>query len=864
MFRKKRYLVHVDILGFGPLADEIAKAKLLEPADVRDKFKNVIEGKLKEARKESSFKVIDQGIDDWTLAIESKEEVFLVISKILDHYTGYQDYKTIPLEIAIGIAEYGKWADEDKLGNENETIDYLKSNLIGKYHKWHKDVHKVSVRDTFIVTKSFFNELSVSKQEECQEIQHKGSHFYYLPESLIKRQRRITEFLKEIGQARSDFSGASIDKIFVPPDGYGEIKETLENDKIVFITGPAGYGKTYTTIKLLWKYHKKGYIPRWISGKDEIERRDVRDKLANIETQLEPGHIIYFEDPFGKTKYERRDDLKERVNYILNGVKNANKDINGVENEKKVFVIVTSRKDVFEEFEKENYSVEEIRKFERELKLDIKQPSYNSDKRKEMLEKWAIEKNCKWLKNEETNYFVFKSVKNAKKLPNPLSIYDFVEATINTTDLHELKEKISGYSGSVEKAFADEIIGLYKSGRKDRVLFLSFIFISEHFKVDFVKKEYETMKGEDFENILKEEYRVKERSFGNDKYLGFSHPSYYGSIKHILNHIGCRNTFWEVVDKLLDNEDHYIRRITVETLGELGDPQAVEYLMQSLKDTDWYVQIKAADALVKIGKPTVEWLILALEDTNRGVRRRAVEALGKIGDLKAVEPLILMLKDKDDDVRMEAADALGRLRDLQAVEPLILSLDDNERGVRSRAADALGKLGDTQAVEPLILTLKDPSRGVRIKTVWALGEIGDLRAVMPLTHTISDQNWDVRMEAARALGRLEDEQAAEYLIQTLKDPKENVRIKTAWALGRLNNPQTVDPLIQTLNDKDKDVRMEVAWALGEISDLRSVQPLIGALKDENMRVQETARNALDKIGKHQIKKLNPVFTSFKC
>ena len=51
----------------------------------------------------------------------------------------------------------------------------------------------------------------------------------------------------------------------------------------------------------------------WITGGSGGERDKVEGKLKEIGAELKPRHIIYFEDPFGKTKYESRDDLRRQI-----------------------------------------------------------------------------------------------------------------------------------------------------------------------------------------------------------------------------------------------------------------------------------------------------------------------------------------------------------------------------------------------------------------------------------------------------------------------------------------------------------------------------------------------------------------------
>ena len=142
--------------------------------------------------------------------------------------------------------------------------------------------------------------------------------------------------------------------------------------RIVFITGPPGWWKTYTAIRLMWEWYSRENnicFPEWVPGKEYEQRKEVREKLANIDAILRPHHIYYFEDPFGKTKYEGRDDLKQRIGHIIDSVKGKSD----------TYVIITSRKDIFQEFEKEIYFPEEVRKFEKEL--NIIKPSYNHFKK---------------------------------------------------------------------------------------------------------------------------------------------------------------------------------------------------------------------------------------------------------------------------------------------------------------------------------------------------------------------------------------------------------------------------------------------------------------------------------------------------
>jgi HEAT repeat protein len=237
----------------------------------------------------------------------------------------------------------------------------------------------------------------------------------------------------------------------------------------------------------------------------------------------------------------------------------------------------------------------------------------------------------------------------------------------------------------------------------------------------------------------------------------------------------------------------------------------------------------------------VKGLIKALDyKKDYNVRRRAVEALGKIGDPKAVDPLINALKDEDEYVRKNAAGALGKIGDPKAVDPLINALKDDDIGVRWRVVEALGKLGDPKAVDPLTNALKDENKYMRQGAAEALGKIGDPKAVDALINALKDEEWFMRHRAAEALGKIgwkpkDNEEKAWYLvanrdyeslklgkhsvdplINALNDDVNSVRKWAAEALREIGDVRAVEPLIQAISSRElvENVRVSIAEALG--------------------------------------------------
>ncbi len=150
------------------------------------------------------------------------------------------------------------------------------------------------------------------------------------------------------------------------------------------------------------------------------------------------------------------------------------------------------------------------------------------------------------------------------------------------------------------------------------------------------------------------------------------------------------------------------------------DRRVVEALISALKDADRAVREDATIALGIIGDPlAVEGLIEAMKDG--AVKRHAIASLGMIGDARALRPVLDALRGKgiaqqgkptpgciiseDQLIKEAAATALGHFRDPKVTPDLILLLKDIV--LRDYAASSLVLIGDA-AIEPLVAFLHDP------------------------------------------------------------------------------------------------------------------------------------------------------------
>jgi CheY-like chemotaxis protein len=339
---------------------------------------------------------------------------------------------------------------------------------------------------------------------------------------------KISKFLQSIG-LNGIKKYERINDLFVSPINYNEIKEELRKNRIVFITGTKEYGKTYVSIMLLWEYFNKGYEPIMFRGDDKAQRIEGRTNLLDIEKNLEDGRIMYIEDPFGKTEYEGDETLRRYISTIIDTIRNL----------KNVYVIISSRDEVFKNF----IPLAEVNLKEFEKKLNIKTPSYNYEKRKEMLLKWAKAMNCIWIRNNNLKKDILEYLRDNRYLPTPLNIEQFARATVTIRNKNELLGRIHDKSKDTAKSFADEI----RNMEEEKIMFLSFPFISDHISLDLVKITYKQLikeigikYGFNFQQMLNwfidDKINVSNSldEIGKQA-ISFSHPSYSEALKYILS-----------------------------------------------------------------------------------------------------------------------------------------------------------------------------------------------------------------------------------------------------------------------------------------------------------------------------------------
>lgn len=296
----------------------------------------------------------------------------------------------------------------------------------------------------------------------------------------------------------------------------------------------------------------------------------------------------------------------------------------------------------------------------------------------------------------------------------------------------------------------------------------------------------------------------------------------------------------------LRDESTRVAQAMVEALGEIGDPEAVPALLEMLRHESTWMRHAAVKALGEIGDPQAAPALLEmLRNRDEYIRREAAKALGKIGDPRAAPALLEMLRNRDEYVRWEAAKALNQIGP-PAVSALLEALRDKDANVRQAAVEGMVKIGP-QAVPALCKVLRDESEWVRQAAEQALGKIGP-PTVPALLEALWDKDENVRRVAAELLAKIGDPQAVLALCKALRDEEWGVRQAAAGALGKISDSRAAPALIEALRDEEWQVRREAAKALGEIGDPQATPALIEVLRDEEWQVCWEAAESLAKIG----------------
>ena len=535
------FFIYIDILGYLEIPLEMDKESIRDADYIREGFKTHILKKLNILKKIYSEINYKTGLGDDFL-IYFKPRIFYnpvnicfdIIAELISLDLGYKGkFKDLPLEIGVGIQVFNKDINLNELdiSSRTPTIQLMKDKSIVYYKNWYEKQFGKSVENTFIIqTANFYNKLNFFERNLCKAIEFKGSTIYKISVENVLKIKKSLDFIKKIRS--NPYLYKNIDCVYVPPDEFDDILKILEKNKCVFITGTSGYGKTFTAVYLLWKYYNLGYDTVWVPGDEPKKREEVRESLERLEFTIKPRHVIYFEDPFGKFEYEKRENLERDILSLIELIKST----------ENFYVIITSREEIFKEFKKESLYGEKLVNLE--VKINIKNLSYNFEKRLKILLNWAKIYNPVWLNDDNLINEIKILLERSHILPTPLNIKEFVKASEKINDKKKLHEIAIVKSNKSHIEFSKEILSM----RDDKIIFLLLIFLFikptiKNLEIFFneIKLSLDIKSYDEYYEIIewfKEDklkidrpYFTFQTDYELDLILTLSHPSYHEAVE---------------------------------------------------------------------------------------------------------------------------------------------------------------------------------------------------------------------------------------------------------------------------------------------------------------------------------------------
>ncbi len=341
-----------------------------------------------------------------------------------------------------------------------------------------------------------------------------------------------------------------------------------------------------------------------------------------------------------------------------------------------------------------------------------------------------------------------------------------------------------------------------------------------------------------------------------------------------------------LLELLISDPIPFVRVRVAQALGSIGHPAVIDYLVNVLKDPEWWVRVRAVESLEQFGENAVSALLIALEDDDLEVRRRSAMALEKIGyvgkiieeyrqeeykpEIKNILFLIARtgiiecisekLNMEDMNLQKRIVRILGDAKVMEASGILLELLSNTtEWTFKARIIESLGKIGTQEAVPRLIDCLKDDKYWVRRSAVEALGMLGSVDSVDEIAEILLDPSLHAREAALNALSSLKTAKYSKTIEACLDDPSSSVRSTALRVIRELQISPDRQKVSRLLTDSSQEVRAEAVkyfTATKDSADLLDILMLLPHGSDPlRQEIVEYVRSARPK----SFKKINNLF-----
>jgi len=299
---------------------------------------------------------------------------------------------------------------------------------------------------------------------------------------------------------------------------------------------------------------------------------------------------------------------------------------------------------------------------------------------------------------------------------------------------------------------------------------------------------------------------------------------------------------------LLLGRDAWERSSAARTLGQIGSPSSVPFLIEALHDTDVVVRNQAVSSLGLLKLPAAIGALLDIAKRHPDIPAPLLsEALSACSvetpsflELSSTEPDLVTQADiLAEPVKVDAFDAFINLPEGDEDAGLNDALDQlksDDEQVRVQAARLLGSYHVQRSVAALSTSaMSDNESSVRAAAVASLGSIDHESVFAPVLIALSDESRGVQAAAARALTSLRFDRGDAYVrvIETADQRTLKAVARGCLKIGVV--PQAIDRLAS----EDRRQAYEAFSLFTLLAKAGEADPVIQVIEthpDENVRL----------------------------
>jgi HEAT repeat protein len=302
---------------------------------------------------------------------------------------------------------------------------------------------------------------------------------------------------------------------------------------------------------------------------------------------------------------------------------------------------------------------------------------------------------------------------------------------------------------------------------------------------------------------------------------------------------------------LLLAQDACERAAAARTLGEIGQPSALPFLLEALYDMETIVRTQAVSSIGALRLPSAIGALLDMARRHPEMSSTLLSQTLSACSLDCIdiggmfEPQQLLSSGESEDyfngeiTRLEPSGAYEQLPEFLDDETLTESLERLENTdveVRTAAARRLGQFQTQASVQALTaLAARDAEAVVRAAAVASLGEIDHESVFAPVLMAFVDEAREVQAAAARTLSRLSFNRADAY-VRIIETADEDVLGNVARACIKA---RMASQAIDRLSSEDRRQAYESFSLLSLLAKAGEVTPLLDAIaehRDESVRI----------------------------